>query len=416
MKLFQKGELKILWPFYLEYFFASSLYFFPAFLVLYLSQLSFSFTQIGILVAIIPLTALIFEIPTGAIADLYGRKFSVILGYSLEGICMLFLFFAKTYFSVFFIFLLWGLGTTFSSGSKDAWIVDMINKNNKRLVHNFFTKMQVFIGFGLIISGFIGVMFVKYCGVRVIWIIGVFSYLVSILLLSTLTKKDNVKSVSVKIQGSFRKVVIQSKEAISYGYKHPVLFYYLFAALLLALIGSLVAGISWTPFLKGLGFPDSYFGYMWSGMGFFSILGPIIASKLLKKGKERNFIIISLVISAITILFVLLPQKWIFVLIILFLFSLFFSMGNPASEVYFHRFIFSKMRATMGSVRSMIVYIGGIIGMVLAGFLIDLIGARYTIVLFAPLTILVIVLYLKIKEQKPEDLNYKKSKGNSIKR
>ena len=98
MKLFSDGELKILWPFYLEYFISSLLYFMPVFMILYLSRLNFSFTQIGILLAIYPLTSLIFEIPTGAIADLYGRKFSVLFGYFIEGICMLGLFFFENYF------------------------------------------------------------------------------------------------------------------------------------------------------------------------------------------------------------------------------------------------------------------------------------------------------------------------------
>jgi len=402
MKFFEKGELKLLWPFYLEYLLSSLLFFAPAFMVLFLTKLNFSFTQIGILFAINPLIALIFEVPTGAIADLYGRKFSVLLGYTLEGLCMLSLFFAKSYYSVLIIFSIWGMAATFSSGSKDAWVVDQIKKENKKLVHNFFTKMQIFISFGLVFSGIIGAIFVNYFGVSIIWMIASFSYLISIILIGSLTHEDYKRRKS-KINESFNKIITQSKKTISYGYKHHVLFYYLSAALLLAFIGNLTASIPWTAFLKELSFPDSYFGYMWSAMGIFSMLGPIVASKILNKGKERNFIILTFIASAIAISFILIPKEWSLALVILLFFSFLYNMGRPASEVFFHRFIPSKMRATMGSVRSMMIYIGGIFGGFFSGYLIDLIGVRYTMVLFVPLIIPVIILYLKIKEEKTEN-------------
>lgn len=401
MKLFSDGELKILWPFYLEYFISSLLYFMPVFMVLYLSNLNFNFTQIGILVAIAPLTALIFEIPTGAIADLYGRKFSVLLGYFVEGICMLGLFFFKNYFAIMFIFSIWGIGATFSSGSKDAWIVDSINKTNKKLVHNFFNKTVIFINLGLVFSGFLGAYFVKNYGLDIIWLTTSFSYLISISLLLFFTTED-YRREKVNIKESFGKVFVQSKETISYGYKHPVLFYYLCAGLLLAVAGNLNASFTWTPFMKSLNFPDSYFGYMWSLMAFFSAIAPIASSKLLKKGKEKKFITTSLIISAVVMLLILLPQNYIFALVILSMSTFFWMIGRPASEVFFHRFIPSKMRATMGSVRSMTIYIGGILGLVLTGYLIDLIGVKPTMLLYVPLMIPIIFLYLKIKENKEE--------------
>ncbi len=401
MKLFSDGELKILWPFYLEYFISSLLYFMPVFMILYLSRLNFSFTQIGILLAIYPLTSLIFEIPTGAIADLYGRKFSVLFGYFIEGICMLGLFFFENYFAIMFIFAIWGIGGTFSSGSKDAWIVDSINKKNKKLVHNFFNKMMIFIQLGLIFSGFLGAYLVNKNGLSIIWLVTSFSYLISICLLFFFTTED-YRREKVKIRESFGKVFVQSKETISYGYNHHVLFYYLFAGFLFAIAGCLNASLTWTPFMKNLNFPDAYFGYMWSLMAFFSAIAPMVSSKLLKKGKEKNFIIFSLAISAIVMFLILLPQNYIFALAILSLFTFSWMIGRPASEVFFHRFIPSKMRATMGSVRSMTIYIGGILGSIITGYLMDLIGVKFTMLLYIPLIIPIIFLYLKIKEEKKE--------------
>ena len=54
----------------------------------------------------------------------------------------------------------------------------------------------------------------------------------------------------------------------------------------------------------------------------------------------------------------------------------------------------------MGSVQAMIGSIAGIIAPVIGGLLIDIIGARITIFLYAPLMIPGIIMYLKMKEKK----------------
>ena len=152
MKLFQKGELKLLWPFYLEHFLAYVVSIFHIFIFVYLIDVGFSFTQIGILMSAIPLTMLLFEIPTGAIADLYGRKVSVLIGYFLEGILMLSLMFSTNFYYLLSVFALMGVAMTLSSGSKEAWIVDLINHKKKKFVQGFFAKEQTLLGIAMIIN------------------------------------------------------------------------------------------------------------------------------------------------------------------------------------------------------------------------------------------------------------------------
>lgn len=71
-------------------------------------------------------TVLIFEIPTGVLADVYSRRLSTILGVALIGGS----FIIEGSFPLFAIVLLsqviWGIGWTFISGAHDAWIADEI--------------------------------------------------------------------------------------------------------------------------------------------------------------------------------------------------------------------------------------------------------------------------------------------------
>jgi len=84
-----------------------------------------------------PLTGLLFEVPTGAIADIYGRKFSVLLGYAIEGIGYLSLFFIQDFYAVLLAFAIIGFGTTFSSGAKEAWITDLIKGKKGKYLKDY---------------------------------------------------------------------------------------------------------------------------------------------------------------------------------------------------------------------------------------------------------------------------------------
>lgn len=399
MALFEKGELKLLWPFYLEYFLASLLYFMPVFIVVYFLNIGLSATQIGILLGIWPLTTLLFEVPTGAFADLYGRKYSVLLGYFLEALVMISLFIWKEYSILLVLFAVLGIASTFSSGSKDAWIVDMINKKNKHLVHAFFSKMQFFIHFGLVFSGILGAILVKSFGLSIIWIMTALSYLLSIILLLIFTKEHYIKR-KIKIGESFNELVKQTKTSLLYSYKHPVLFYFIISGVIAALAMCLQASITWTALIKGFGVPDYVLGYIWSGMGLMVAISPILAIKFLKKGKEKQFAILGMILCAVVLSLILFASNIMFAIAIMYASLFFLFSKSPAQEVYFHRFIPRKLRATIGSVKSMFLSISTIIGLPLAGFLVDKVGAKNTIFISALVMIPAILIFLKIKEKK----------------
>jgi len=399
MKLFEKEEFRILWPFYLEYFISSCLFFMPAFLIVYFSGLGLTAFQMGILLAIWPLSSLIFEIPTGAFADLYGRKASVLLGYFLEALVMLSLFFWKDFKLMLISFTVLGLATTFSSGSKDAWIVDMINKTNRKVIHGFFSKMQFFISVGLIFSGIIGAFLVKIYGLSIIWIAAFSSYILSIILLQIFTRGDYLRK-KTNFFGSISNLKKQTKISLSYSRKHHIIFYLILAGMVAAFALNLQSSIAWIPLLEDLGMKEHQFGYLWSAMSLITAISPILALKFLKKGKEKNFIVLGLVFWSIITAGILFAYNLIFALIVMFLGLLFYFAKNPSEEVYFHRFIPSKLRATVGSIRNMVFSLAVIIILPIEGWLVDNIGPRYTILISVLLMIPAIIIYSRIRENK----------------
>lgn len=396
VKIFEKGELKLLWPFYLDAVLPYLLFFAPAFLVPYFIKLGFSFYQIGTLMAVLPLAALLFEIPTGAFADVYGRKLSTLFGFAIEGICLLLVYFVQDYYSLLIIFFIWGVGVTFSSGASDAWKTDLIKKRNKHLLKGYFIKWQILGSCGLFISGFLGALFVSLFGIRSIWLFGSVSFLITIIILSF----GEEYFVKEKKTTHYNAIVKKTKDSIGYSYHHPVLSYFLMAIFIYAFALTFNSGITWTPLLQGYGFPDYAFGYLWSFMAAVGIFAPMIAQKLLKSYKEKRILIILsvlLVVSAMSALFV---SGIISAFIVLFFCSLFMQAKSPILQIYFQKHLPTKMRATIGSVQGMILEISAILSPIAIGFILGLVGAKVTIFIGGLLVIPTIILYLKIKEKK----------------
>src|SRR3989344_3086040 len=341
MKLFKQVELQLLFPFYLDALISPMLFFMPAFVVVYFRDLGLSLFQISLLTMMMPLFMLLFEIPTGAIADIYGRKFSVLLGAIIEGIAIISIFFLHNYYALLFAFAMIGFGSTFNSGAREAWITDLIKKEKKDFLHGYFAKSGSIDSFGLVISGILGAFLVKQFGFSIIWIVAGISFFVTFLLLGF--AKEHFIKRKVKIKDSFRNLTKQSKVSINYARYHKVLFLFLIATALIVFAIEFNGALAWVPFLQNLGFPEHAFGYLWSAMGIMGIFSPLISLKFLKKGKERKFILTAILLTILVLALVIFVKSILFAFLIILSQLFFGGMSRPVERSYFHKFIKSKL-------------------------------------------------------------------------
>ena len=70
------------------------------------------------------LSAFIFEVPTGVLADTVSRRLSIIIGTALVGIGLMVWGAWPLFATILLGQVLWGLGFTFTSGATQAWISD----------------------------------------------------------------------------------------------------------------------------------------------------------------------------------------------------------------------------------------------------------------------------------------------------
>ena len=112
--------------------------------------------QLVLVGTVLELTAFIFEVPTGVVADKYSRRLSVIAGYFLLGAGFMLEGAVPAFVAILGAQVVTGIGYTFISGAQDAWIVDEIGVEHigpiyarGQQANNIGALVGIFVGTGL---------------------------------------------------------------------------------------------------------------------------------------------------------------------------------------------------------------------------------------------------------------------------
>jgi len=111
------------------YGFLKNLVFFEAFLMVYLLDKGFSYTLIASLYTAKVIATNLMEIPSGLIADTYGRKTSLLIAFALFILAFYILYAANAYFLLLIAMIIYGLADAFRSGTHKGMIMDYLKKN-----------------------------------------------------------------------------------------------------------------------------------------------------------------------------------------------------------------------------------------------------------------------------------------------
>lgn len=169
------------------YGFLRNLRFFEAFLMLFLLEKGMSFSQIGILYACKEIALNLFEIPSGVIADTWGRKYTLASSFIIFIIS--FLVFTYSYnFALFILaFVLFGFADAFRTGIHKAIMTDYLELKGW-IEHRtwYYGNTRAWSQRGLAVSSLFAGLFVLYSGsYEYIFLFTIIPYLVSFALLLT---------------------------------------------------------------------------------------------------------------------------------------------------------------------------------------------------------------------------------------
>jgi len=112
------------------YGFLKNLRFFDAFFILFLLEKGLNYTEIGILYAVREIIINIFEIPSGIIADTYGRKNSLLASFLLYIISFSVFYISNDFWLFLTAFILFGIGDAFRTGTHKGIIMNYLEQNN----------------------------------------------------------------------------------------------------------------------------------------------------------------------------------------------------------------------------------------------------------------------------------------------
>jgi MFS transporter, DHA3 family, tetracycline resistance protein len=91
--------------------------------------------------SVLELTCLLFQVPTGLLADTYSRKLAVVAGVAMVGAGFLLEGLVPNFWSILVAQVIWGGGASLSDGADDAWITEEVG--TERSARLFLRSSQI---------------------------------------------------------------------------------------------------------------------------------------------------------------------------------------------------------------------------------------------------------------------------------
>ncbi|MFH1439104.1 MAG: MFS transporter [Candidatus Woesearchaeota archaeon] len=295
---------------------------------------SITFTQLMILQSFFVFSMFILEIPTGAVADYFGRKTSI----SLSAVFIALSVIIYTIYPNFYLFLLgeffWAIGAALLSGSDQALLYDSLKKlKSEKQSKKIFGRYGSLELTGMMIAAPIGSLVAAEFGLRMPMLLMIIPFTIAFLIALTLKEpiikesvsKNDLEKLSKKTTANKTRKTIADKtkkinsnsisskiahtesmrywntlvSGIRYFRGHKILQLLAFDSIS---ITALVFFIIWTyqPLLQQLGVPILYFGFVHAGLAGIQVLF-MNHFEFLEKlfGSKKNYLLWSAIISKV---------------------------------------------------------------------------------------------------------------------
>ncbi|MDT7782838.1 MAG: hypothetical protein QOF58_1257, partial [Pseudonocardiales bacterium] len=309
----------------------------------------------------------LFEVPTGVIADTVGRRASYLLGtLTLAGSTLLYYFMWQLkapFWAWALVSILIGLGFTFFSGAVEAWLVDALRANDyDGPLEPVFGRGQMVTGFAMLGGSVLGgvVAQVTTLGVPFLMRVGV---LLAMFVLASRVMKDvgfTPRPATHPLQEA--KAILSASITQGLG-NRPVRFVMLAAPFTMGV--SIYVFYALQPFLLDLyGDPNAYSiaGLAAAIMAGAQIVGGWTAPRIRGRFHKRTTaLILGTTASCVLLALLGLVGSFWIALLLLALSGLLFAAMLPIRQAYLNDMIPSKQRATVLSFDSLMGNTGGVV-------------------------------------------------------
>ena len=346
------------------------------------------------------LACFIFEIPTGIVADVYSRKLSIVIGGVLTGVGFILEGSISSFIFVLVAQIVWGLGSTFISGSLEAWIA--VEEKNKDLDEIYIKGAQA----GQI-GAFIGIVLstvIANFSVRLPIIVSGVLFIILALFLWLYMPENNFKPSAPGDLNTFKKMVYTFKSGLKFVKSKSIIMILLAVTLFYGLSSEGYDRLSNAHFLQDTTLPKlgNLSSVTWFGI--FGILGMILSfivmhfmAKNLKNEDNRKngklLLCINILYISSMLIFAL-TRNFSLMLIAYLATNTFRIINEPIFSAWLNGHIDDNSRATVLSINGQMNSLGQILGGPIIGIIATNISVSIGIVCTSLLVAPVLVLYI----------------------
>ncbi len=314
--------------------------------VLFYEENGLGMADVLLLKGIYSVAIVIFEIPSGYFADVWGRKSTMVIGSIMGTVGFIIYSLSGSFMGFLAAELMLGIGQSFISGSDSALLYDslLLEKCEKDYV-----KLEgrvISIGnFAETIAAVAG-GFLAEISLRTPFIAQIFIAALAIPAALTLLEP----AAEHKRKGTIKEILHIVKSSL---FTNKLLKRTIFFS---SIIGTSTLTFAWfiQPYLEQLGFSPSRIGLIWAALNLTVAVVTLYAYKVEKAlGKTRTIILIALLISGGYMAVGLINSLW--ALAFMFLFYMIRGIATPVLKDYINQVTTSEVRATVLSVRSFII-------------------------------------------------------------
>ncbi len=316
-------------------------------------------------------TMTLCEIPTGAFADVFGRKPSFIAACLILAASFFVYAGSSTFLGFVIAEAIGAIGKSFSNGAFQAWMVDRLkHQEGKTELGSVFDWKYRIDRMGAIFGGFSGAILANY-NVAFPWIAGGVSMIVVSILSMCLMKEEYfVKkkcSASINLKESLHRV----RQGIYFARTDKTAKFILVVSILSAFAVQ-APNMQWQPLFLSGAKSQTGLGLFSSGINLSLLLGLFMTGILQKiaKSKKSAIIISQLVIGVgITLSGILSPWFWV-AMTSFYIHEMGRGAVVPINDTCLNEAITSKEeRATINSCSHMVQHVGALAGLFLSGYL-----------------------------------------------
>lgn len=322
----------------------------------------------------------LFEVPTGMVADSKGRRLSFILGtLTLIVTTLLYLWMWKIsapFWSWAVVSIFLGLGFTFFSGATEAWLVDALDGSGfKGDLDPVLAKGQIVTGIGMLFGSTAGGIIAQYTNLGVPYVIRAIvlatTFFAAYFLMFDHGFRPKRGHSAVQ---DIKKILLTS---IDYGLKHSPARWIILAAPFTAGV-SIYVFYALQPYLLKLYGNSTAYSVAGSVAGIVAaaqIAGGFLVPYMRFLIKSRTtLLLIGTILNSIILLCIGFTNNFWLVIALIILWALIFAATLPVRQAYLNALIPSKQRATILSFDSLMGSSGGVVFQPILGKVADVWG------------------------------------------